>query len=91
MKSKQSTDMAGNVSKSNAKETSATKLFPHSLCSSERASHNIWDCKRFASPDIKVDQLKRINGCIRSGFASHATKNCKYRFRDRCSKCGEFH
>ena len=92
--SKQSTDMAVNVaSKSSGKENSATKFFPCSLCSSDgnMASHNIRDCKKFPSSAAKVDQLKRINGCIRCGFASHATKNCKYRFRDRCSKCGEFH
>ena len=71
----------------------ANKFFPCSLCSSNsgKANHNIRQGIKFPSPESKVERLKMINGCIRCGFSSHPTKNCKYRFRDRCINCRKFH
>ena len=90
----QSTDMAVNINiQKEGSGAVAAKFFPCSLCSTDKvkANHNIRECTKFSSPASKVEQLKKVNGCVRCGFSTHSTKNCKYRFRDRCNNCNEFH
>ena len=86
------TDLAVNIHRKTDGAV-GTKSFPCSLCStdSSKADHNIRHCVKFTSPESKVLELKRINGCTRCGFSSHSTKNCRYKFRDRCINCHDFH
>ena len=65
---------------------------PCVLCSNmlkKRANHSILDCKKFPTPRDKVDQLKKIKGCIKCGLSSHTIDQCKIRFNAHCSTCNK--
>lgn len=66
-----------------------------SLCSKDgdgrASSHTIFNCVRYESPEAKLDKLKAIGGCTRCGYPSHISRDCNYKFRNKCIKCNAYH
>ena len=54
-------------------------------------NHDLRDCKKFPTAQLKVNKLKAINGCLRCGFGNHITKNCRYKFFSNCRNCNREH
>ena len=41
----------------------------------------------FTKRRTRINKLKSVGGCIKCAFASHETKNCKYKFSSKCHNC----
>ena len=49
--------------------------------------HPIFKCGRFKTAKEKVEQLKRLNYCIRCANSGHSTGDCKFNFFKNCVHC----
>ena len=53
-------------------------------CSSLDHSHG--KCPKFTNPSSRIQRLKTLNRCTKCTLP-HATENCNFRFKYKCSKC----
>ena len=103
-KAKDSSAVSKNSShnQGNSKETSSLAVNVNlksqkgqecSLCSQDSgtdASHPLYRCPKYSSPQARVDKLKLLNGCLKCGGLTHVTDQCKFRFKRRCF-CKQWH
>ena len=65
------------------------------LCQSDNDknsfSHKMENSKKYPSVDEKIGKLKDLNGCLKCGFINHQSKNCKYKFNEKCKNCEKDH
>ena len=66
------------------------KFKPCSLCGIE-SDHPIYKCSKFSTPQSKIDKLLELKGCKLCSYLNHETKNCKFNFKNRCSRCNGKH
>ena len=67
---------------------------PCTLCSHEEkkeASHPIFKCEKFSSPQAKLDKINLLKGCVRCSNLNHVAEKCQFRFNNRCKHCKEWH
>ena len=59
------------------------------LCKADKKpyDHYMSKCPNFDTPKSKVDKLRKIKGCLKCGFVSHESKDCKFNFRSKCRSC----
>ena len=69
------------------------KFIPCSLClkMEGKTDHPIYLCKKYESPQSKIEQLKRLNGCLNCANFGHQTKHCQYKPRNPCKHCSSRH
>ena len=64
------------------------------LCTNDgqqNVSHSINSCSVYPDSKRKVERLKELNACSRCGYPNHVTRNCKFRFTQRCRTCSGWH
>ncbi|XP_068247877.1 uncharacterized protein [Palaemon carinicauda] len=54
-------------------------------------AHLLVNCPVFANPKMKVEKLKELNACVRCGYHNHVTRQCKFKFTQRCRNCSGWH
>ena len=57
----------------------------------ENVSHSLNSCSLYPDSKRKVERLRELNACSRCGYPSHVTRNCKFRFTQRCRTCNGWH
>ena len=65
-----------------------------SICSSYEkrdASHPIFRCEKFRNAKEKIAELVKLGFCLKCGNNTHKTSFCKYKFRNKCKFCGQWH
>ena len=63
------------------------------LCSKDgivNPDHPIYKCQSYESPVAKVKKLESLGACVVCANL-HKDKECRYRFKKKCSKCGKWH
>ena len=55
------------------------------------AKHPLARCPNFESPKSKVERLQSIGACLKCAFCNHKTENCRFKFKNSCFHCKEFH
>lgn len=88
----ESSSLAVNANPENVSNSSFVNSKNCILCKSDasNACHPIFKCKVYVSPEAKLQKLESIGACSNCGN-SHKTKECRYRFLRRCSKCSKWH
>mgnify|MGYP000654560869 CR=1 FL=1 len=81
----QNTSLAVNVNYKNFKNCT--------LCTFDKkdAAHPLHKCNVYQTPKDKVDKLTAVGGCMKCGDTAHAITGCKFRLRNKCMKCNEWH
>ena len=67
---------------------------PCSICTKvdgKLADHPIHKCAKFDSAEAKIDKIRNSKGCIKCSNLNHQSKFCRYRFKNRCKYCSEWH
>lgn len=67
---------------------------PCSICSNlegKDANHPIYKCDKNPSVSSKLEQIKKLKGCIRCSNLNHEIGACRYRFNNRCKHCSQWH
>ena len=67
---------------------------PCSICTKvdgKLADHPIHKCAKFDSAEAKIDKIGNFKGCIKCSNLNHHSKFCRYRFKNRCKYCSEWH
>ena len=67
------------------------KFKPCVLCDSERADHPLFKCLRFPDSISKVEKLKSLGCCCSCGYPGHLARECRFRFRNKCFNCKQWH
>ena len=64
------------------------------LCSGKGTAvetHNTFECRKYPTAEEKCTRLKSLNGCVKCGRMSHSTKECAFKFKQKCEFCNYFH
>ena len=62
------------------------------LClDSNNFNHYIQNCPKFVKSSDKINRIRKLHGCVKCGYINHETKNCKYKFKNKCIKCYGWH
>ena len=67
---------------------------PCSICTKvdgKPADHPIHKCAKFDSAEAKIDKIRNFKGFIKCSSLNHHSKFCRYRFKNRCKYCSEWH
>ena len=68
------------------------KYYPCVLCSEKyKADHDIKDCKKYATPELKCNKLVSLKACTKCSFKNHQTDQCRFKFKTNCRKCSGEH
>ena len=69
--------------------------FSCTLCKAKKLKnaddHKLANCQNFKTPELKVGQIKELNGCTVCGFLNHSEDTCKFKLSTRCWKCNQNH
>ena len=59
------------------------------LCKADKKpyDHYMSKCPNFETAKAKVDKLRKIKGCLKCGFGSHESKDCRFKFKSKCRSC----
>ncbi|XP_068224857.1 uncharacterized protein [Palaemon carinicauda] len=67
------------------------RRFYCTLCVEGENNHSIFKCKRYDTPEAKLQRLKILKGCFRCGNLNHMSRQCRFEFRQKCVKCSGLH
>ena len=65
-----------------------------SLCQFDEikeVNHTLHYCTKYPDAKSKVRKLENLKGCIKCGYLSHGTHECKFKFRSKCFNCSQWH
>lgn len=88
---KRVTSMATNV---NYTKDAKLDFKPCSICSKEsgeRSDHPIYKCTTYPTSALKLNKIKRNNGCEKCANFNHQAKDCFYKFNSKCRHCQKWH